>query len=68
MTDTTFNRGKEIKEKICKCENEAIIIENLYKKNKKEDLDQEEIEAIFQLAAKGNTFMNVFYNHDFRAL
>ena len=68
MTDTTFNRAKEIKSKISQCENEAIIIENLYKKNKKEDLDEEEIEAIFQLAAKGNTFMNGVYNHDFRAL
>ena len=68
MTDTTFNRAKEIKSKISQCENEAIIIENLYKKNKKEDLDEEEIEAIFQLASKGNTFMNVVYNKDFRNL
>ena len=68
MTDTTLNRAKEIKSKIEESEDEHRTIQRLYKKNKKEDLEEEEIEAIFQLASKGNTFINGVYNNDFRNL
>ena len=68
MTDKTFNRAKEIKSKIEESEYEYRTIQRLYKKNKKEYLNEEEVEVIFQLASKGNTFMNGEYNKDFRNL
>ena len=68
MTDTTFNRAKEIKEKISQCEDEAIIIKKLYCRNKNKELTSEDIKALIELAAKGNNFMEGVYKNDFRNL
>ena len=68
MTDTTFNRAKEIKSKIEESEQELKLLETLYIKNEHKNLTSQDIKLLFQLASKGNTFMNGVYNHNFRAL
>jgi len=68
MTDTTFNRAKEIKSKIEESEQELKLLETLYIKNEHKNLTSQDIKLLFQLASKGNTFMNGVYNNDFRAL
>ena len=68
MTDTTFNRAKEIKSNIAEAERDLKILEILFAKNNEKQLTSEDIKFLLGLASKGNIFMNGVYNNDFRNL